>query len=350
MDKKSQRSLPFDSLEKILQGLQTSYGEPVYSYDNSSNTSRLIGIDRPGAPITLEPAAQLEISIGPVHEVHEFRPAYEKFISLLSPILEEMDATLLCLGYHPRSKVDELPIIPKQRYAFMDKHFKTTGSRGKNMMKGSAATQVSIDYESEVDFTKKFRLANILGPLFALACDNTAIFEGEPFLRMARTYIWNDVDPARSMVVQGSLDAGGSFGFLAYAEYVYDTPPIIVMEGEECRYTGHKPASELFTARAITTQEIEHILGMVFPDVRLKTQIEIRVADSLPFERALSYTKMLKDIFYDSKKLECLYEKTLWIKNSDVTAAKEALIAGGAEAEVYGRRAADWLEEIGGPI
>lgn len=37
----------------------------------------------------------------------------------------------------------------------------------------------------------------------------------------------------------------------------------------------------------MTEEEIEHMLSMVFPDVRLKNYIEIRMADSLPKEEPL---------------------------------------------------------------
>lgn len=317
-------SLPYDKgVEVLLERLQPLYGEPIFS---TKEKGRIIGIMGKEAAITLEPAAQLEISIAPSSEIAEVERIYNEFIAILNPILEDMGCKLVYAGYHPKSKVDELPLIPKIRYDYMEKYFATAGTRGKYMMKGTAATQVSIDYSSEEDFSKKFRVANIIGPFLSMMYDNTHIFEGEPFTgKMARTYIWNDVDPARSMVAKGGLDKV-PFGFYDYAEYVYDTPPIFIVENGKEKYTGSKPASEIFADRAITTEEVEHIIAMVFPDVRLKTSLELRTTDSVPFESAKAYMNLLNSIFYDEANLNAIYQATLDIGNRQVAALKEGLM------------------------
>jgi len=340
VEKTTRRSVSYDGgVEGILRRLAPLYGEPIIS------EGHIIGIKREGADITLEPAAQLEISIGPARVIEEIAQVYNEFSRLISPILQESGFELVCAGYHPLSKVDDLPVIPKKRYSYMDEYFKTSGTMGKNMMKGSAATQVSIDYESEGDFKKKFRVANILGPFFAFLCDNTNVFEGKPFnWRMARTLIWNNVDPVRSMVFRKALDRG--FGFKGYAEYVYNTPPIFYVENGETIYSGSKPASEIYADKLMTKEEIEHIISMMFPDVSLKKRLEIRMADSMPIDRALAYTALIKGIFYNEKSVDTLFEETQDLGNRDVAKAKSLLTEKGLESEVYGKSAADWIEKI----
>jgi len=333
-------SLPYDGgVEDILSRLQQVYGQPILSQ------GRIIGIMREGAYITIEPAAQLEISMGPCREVAEIGRIYDEFTQAISPILAEKNCKLVCTGYHPKSKIDDLPMIPKPRYEFMYKYFATVGTRGKNMMKGSAATQVSIDIESEADFKKKFRVANIIGPILSFMYDNTKVFEGEVFNgRMVRTHIWNDVDPDRSMVVKGALDK--DFGFLDYAKYVYDSPAILRIRDGVAEYVGATPVAEIFANQKMTPSDIEHVISMMFPDVCLKNHLEIRMADSMPIEDALEYTALLKAIFYNETKLEKLYSQTLGIKNQDVTQAKAELMAKGAEAQVYGKPVEEWIKEI----
>lgn len=338
VDKASGASLAYaDGVEKVLQAMQPGYGEAIMS------EGHIIGIMHENAVVTLEPAAQFEVSVGPVASVSGLERLYGEFFDSVRPVLEGMNCELRCVGYQPRAKVDDLKLIPKKRYEYMDAYFKTTGSHGKNMMKGSAATQVSIDYKSEADFARKFRVANSIGPLFALLCDNTRFFEGEPFKgRMARTQIWNDVDADRSMVVKGALDR--DFGFYEYAEYIYDCPPILIPEGEGQRFTGSAAAAEIYKDRLLNRDEIEHLISMVFPDVRLKTYLEIRMADSMPLSYALAYTALLKGLFYNEYNLDRLYELTFGIGNEDVAAAKLALITKGFEAVVYGRRASEWMK------
>ncbi|MCL1884601.1 MAG: glutamate-cysteine ligase family protein [Defluviitaleaceae bacterium] len=338
VDKKSRESLPYiNGVEKILRRLQPLFGEPVFL------EGHLIGVKGSSSEISLEPAAQLEISIHPASCVNEISDEYMKFIKIISPILDEMNCELFCTAYQPKSKAEELNLIPKKRYEYMNQHFKTTGILGINMMRGTAATQVSIDYEDEADFSKKFRVANIMGPIFSLIFDNSKTFEGEPF-RMIRTHIWNNVDPARSMVVKDALN--GEFGFCEYAKYIYEMPPIFLPCGNETIFTGSKPSSEIFSDRPLTIEDIEHITSMAFPDVRLKNCIEIRMADSMPIAKTLEFTALLKAIFYDKTKLDNLYSDTLNIKNSDVAEAKSSLLKHGENAEVYGKPVKMWVERL----
>ncbi|MCL2386602.1 MAG: glutamate-cysteine ligase family protein [Defluviitaleaceae bacterium] len=345
IDRKTRASLPFENnVELLLCRLQPLFGEPIFSQ------GRIIGITHApeaflGAEISLEPAAQLEISISPSACIREIFDTYNHFAKIISPVLEEHDAELFCAGYHPKSKIDELPLIPKQRYQYMNDYFQKTGTMGKNMMKGTAAAQVSIDYEDEADFSKKFRVACILSPLFSLICDNSKIFEGQPYNgRMLRTHIWNNVDPRRSNTVANALD--GDFGFRDYAKYIYEMPPIFMPQGNETVYTGAKTVSEIFANRAMTQSDIDHVLSMAFPDVRLKNLIEIRTADSMPIDETLAFAALIKGLMYDKSNLDKLHNETAHVKNHDVTQAKTQLIQHGANAIIYGKPAKLWLEEI----
>ncbi|MCL2015342.1 MAG: glutamate-cysteine ligase family protein [Defluviitaleaceae bacterium] len=330
---------------ELLTKLAKTYGTPVFSTANGFD-QQIIGIKREKAEITIEPAAQLEISIGPCLKTAEIYNIYNEFTATITPILTEMGFSLVCANYHPKSKVDDLPLIPKNRYNLMYNHFATVGTCGKHMMKGSAATQLTIDYKNENDFVQKFRIANVLGPLLAFLFDTTTTFEGEPsFTKMLRTHIWNNVDPARSMVAKNALNIP-RFGFHEYAEYVYNTPPIfIIADGTEV-YTGNKTAAEIFADKTMSTEDILHVISMVFPDVRLKTNIEIRMVDSLPIATAIKYAKLIKNIFYNEPKLAELHSLTAKVTNADVAAAKANLMQHGTAAEVYGKPAKYWLNEF----
>ena len=342
VDKKSRLSLPYENgVELILKRLQPIYGDPILSEPGPEG--RIIGISRLGADITLEPAAQLEISAGPAQQPDELAKIYDEFIELITPILDDMGCELECVGYHPKSKIDDLPMIPKPRYGHMRRYFNTSGNRGKYMMKGSAATQISIDYHNEADFSKKFRVANILSPIFAFACDNAKVFEGEPSGGMVRTYIWNDVDPVRSLIAKGALDKP-NFGFYDYAKYVYEVPPIFLIKNGVPVYTGSTPSSELFASEKVSQEDIEHMTSLVFPDVRIKTTIEIRTMDSMPIKKALAFVELIRKIFYDEQNLDKFYQTTLDIRNHDVAEAKEALLKNGVHAQVYNKHVKEWLD------
>ena len=328
-----------NGVKQILERFLHVYGEPVYWREN------IIGIARGGAHITLEPAAQLEISIGPALGIKSIKKAYDEFATQITPILDEMGYKLVNAGYLPKSRVDDLELLPKKRYEIMDSYFKLSGLMGKNMMKGTAATQISIDYKDEDDFKKKFRVANILGPLFAFICDNTKFFEGQPFQgRMLRTQIWNNVCPARTNLVPGALD--DSFGFAKYASYIYDLPSVMVPKNDDFMLTDKVPFSQIFAERVLGDDDIIHATSLAFPDVALKNHIEIRMADSLPIHLALAYTALIKGLFYDEFNLDTLSYMTTGVQAYDVHIAKQELILMGLDGVIYNRPVRDWLKRI----
>jgi len=310
--------------------------------------AHVLGLARPGTTLTLEPGAQLEISTGPFCRVKQIEESYKRFDAEIETRLRPRGQRLLATGYRPGMKVDDVELIPKDRYRFMDAHFQTTGACGRQMMRGSASTQVSIDYADEADALLKMRLATMLGPLLALATDNVASYEGATTPpRMTRTLIWDDVDPARCMTVAGLFDP--NFSFARYARTLYNAPLVVhPLSGGGYEDCDGRSAAELYARQLITHAEIEHLLSMFFFDVRLKNYVEIRMADSLPIELALAYTALIKGLFYSDEALAQLSAGLLvsGVSAEDVAQAKATLRAEGYDACVYGRPATKWLDEL----
>lgn len=324
----------------ILEKLSPFFDEKVYKDGN------LIGLSKNKSNISLEPASQLEISIGPFIKIADILEEYNYFLLKITPILKELNYKLVYSGYQPKSKVDNLNLIPKKRYEYMLDYFSSVGNHGKNMMKGSASTQVSVDYFSEEDFKNKFRLANIFSPLISLMTDNTFIFEGEEYKKNCiRVEIWNDVDKDRSMVVKDALNK--DFGFEDYAKYILDAPAILIEDEQgNSIYTKDKKIKDIYKNKEITKKDIEHLISMFFPDVRLKNYVEIRMADCMPMYYALSYAAIIKGIFYNEGAIKYFLDKFSFVRNEDVIKAKEEIIQNGYEAKVYGMYASDIIMEM----
>lgn len=216
---------------------------------------------------------------------------------------------------------------------------------GPRMMRGSASTQISIDFTSEEDAAQKMRIASALAPIFALICDNTAQFEGtrSPH-KLMRTEIWKYCDPDRCNSVPGVFS--DDFGFEAYAEYILDTPAIVVMDEEGEAHYDTRTFGDIYAHESMTQSQIEHALSMVFPDARLKTYVEIRPADSMPLAYVLAYAAFIKGLFYDQANLDALAVSCAEIGEGDVRDAKEALMAHGYRALVYERPAAEICDEL----
>lgn len=320
----------------LLGQLREDY--PQATYDDEGD---ILGVAREGAAVTIEPAAQVELSAGPFTRLSDAQRVFEEFEELLTRELSPHGMKALTLGYHPTARVDELTLIPKRRYRFMDLYFKERGPYGRRMMRGSASTQVSIDYHSVEDCLRKLRLAGIAGPLFALICDNSPIFEGKPRPhKLVRTKIWKECDPDRCGIVPGSLDP--DFSLERYAAYLLDTPAILVpCKKEGCCYT-ERTFGRIYADAPMTRAQVEHMTSMFFTDVRVKTYVEIRPADALPIPYAISYAALVKGLLANGGGLDALDGLFEGIGEADVAAAKDALMERGYDAKVY-RRPVDAL-------
>lgn len=284
-----------------------------------------LGLEKNGHTITFEPGGQIEISLGPLGDVESVKKAYDDVVSDIYEVMSP-DQVLASIGYHPKSKIDSLPILPKKRYQMMYEYFKTQGAKCHNMMKGTASTQVSIDYRDEMDFIKKFRVANFLAPVLAALFDSTPIFEGEVYgAENARVAIWEETDRQRSKLIKGALDT--TFNFESYANYLLNVPPILVRHEQKDLFTGTQKLFEVLPAYDFNASEMEHLQSMVFPDVRLKKFIEIRMADALPYPMGLSVVAAIRTIFYTPDLLEYFYKKSLEVNDQWVLDQNAGLIS-----------------------
>lgn len=300
----------------------------------------VLGLNKGKKTITLEPGSQFELSIDATIDIKELEDEYLDFMNDIIPILEKKNQGLMATGYHPTTKIDEIKLLPKQRYDYMFNYFKSRGTHAHNMMKGTCALQVSLDYSSEEDYQKKFKVTNALSPVLYALFENAYYFEGEVAKRHnTRAYIWENTDTDRSGVADGALDEG--FGYGKYAEYILNKPPIFIYnEGKEV-YTGDQKVRDLFNPEDYTTEEIEHMLTMFFPDVRTKKYVEIRMMDAVPYNLNFSVIALLKGLIYNDANLEKLYTYVKDIKIEDVNKAKEYMMSEGLKAELKGENLLD---------
>ena len=280
----------------------------------------LLGLVKDGNTITLEPGGQVEISLKPFETLEEIDNAY---LSVMQEIREQLrpNQMIAGIGYHPVTQIDALSLLPKKRYGMMYDYFKENGAYCHNMMKGTAATQVSIDYKDEADFIKKFRVANYLSPVIASLFDATPFFEGLPTDgRNMRARIWAETDLKRSKLIPGSLTT--HFDFREYAKYLLKLPPILLYTEGELIYSEKETLENALEHYTFDDSELEHHLSMVFPDVRLKRFIEIRMPDSLPYPYNLGVPALIKGLFYNEAVLEKYYQKSLnvddaWVEDQN---------------------------------
>lgn len=330
IDKESLKTISYygkDGVEESLKDLVEKGWEPTYEGEY------LLGLKKDNKTITLEPGSQLELSIKATRSIKEIESAYLDFLDEITPILKSKGQGLIATGYHPATKIDEITLLPKQRYDYMFNYFKTRGSHAHNMMKGTSALQVSLDYGSEEDYIQKFRIMNALSPVLFAIFDNSYYFENEVYKKHnLRAHIWENCDSDRSGLVEGALE--DDFNYKRYAEYILNRPAIFISKDGKETYTGGKKVKELFDPEDYTIEYLEHLLTMFFPDVRTKRYIEIRMMDSVPYPLNIAVVALLTGLLYNENNLEELYEYVKNITIEDVNKSKSEMKEIGMEAKL----------------
>lgn len=300
-----------------------------------SENGNILGSDMGEYTLTLEPGAQLEVSVYPYAEISGIERVLDGFYKKAEPILQKYGAELLHIPTLTEGGLDKIELIPKKRYEYMDRYFKSSGTMGKYMMRGSASLQVSVDYKSEADFVKKFRLAYIMCPFFAL-------MTGGKMRRgyLKRIEIWNNVDAKRTHIPEKLFDE--SFGFEEYADELLKVPAIFIPDDDGYKFTGDESIARLIEKYGLSDELLTHYLSMVFPDVRLKNYIEIRIADAAPKKLALAYAALVKAVFYTDM-IDILTERYKGVGIEDIRKAKTDIMNKGKNAKVYGFDAGEEL-------
>ena len=261
----------------------------------------ILSISKGNIYISTEPGGQLEFSTIPLKSIDEIKEAFKEFYLDASMVLKDYDSNIYNIGFQPKTNVDDIKILPKERYYAMYDYFKTSGKMGKYMMKGTASLQLSIDYTNEKDYGKKYSMANRLSNILYMIFDNAPFFKDRPYEGYAlRSKIWNNTDRARTGMIERAFRL--DFGYEDYAKYLAENDAIYILkDGEFKRFNGKiKDAIDQNTSK----EELEHLMTMVFPDVRTKKFIEIRQIDSIPYPYNLGAIAFLKNLFYNEDNLE----------------------------------------------
>lgn len=295
-------------IRDLLMGLTEFGWTPV---EEGGNVIALKGAD--GA-VSLEPAGQLELSGAPLVNLHQTCAETGRHLEQVKTIGERCGVGYLGLGMWPDKTREELPIMPKGRYDIMLRHMPRVGSMGLDMMLRTCTIQVNLDYSSEADMVRKFRTSLALQPLATALFANSPFTEGKPngFLSY-RSHIWSDTDPARTGMLPFVFEDG--FGYQRWVDYMLDVPMYFVfrdgkyidaaglsfrdfLDGKLSVLPGEKPRQSDWW---------DH-LSTAFPEVRLKSFLEMRGADGGPWNRICALPAFWVGLLYDQGALDAAWD------------------------------------------
>jgi glutamate--cysteine ligase len=264
--------------------------------------------------ISLEPAGQFELSGAPLENLHQTCAEAARHLDQCKAVGEKLGLGFLGLGMWPDKTRAELPIMPKGRYKVMLNYMPKVGSLGLDMMLRTCTIQVNLDYSSESDMVKKFRVGLALQPVATALFANSPFTEGKPNgYKSFRSHIWEDTDPDRTGMLPFVFEDG--FGYERYCDYMLDVPMYFVyrdgqyidvagesfrafLEGKLPQLPGEKPA---------LTDWVDH-LSTAFPEVRLKSFLEMRGADGGRWSRICGLPALWVGLLYDDQALDEAWE------------------------------------------
>jgi glutamate--cysteine ligase len=304
---KTNEPLPYEgeaSIRKLLEGIAAKGWEPI------TEGEHIIGLKKGMASVSLEPGGQFELSGAPLDSIHETCAEITSHLDEAKAVARPMGAEFLTLGFSPKTSLADTPLMPKGRYGIMRNYMAKVGRLGREMMFRSCTVQSNLDFGSEADMVKKMRVSLALQPVA------TALFANSPFaegrtngFQSYRAHVWTDTDPDRTGMLPFAFEDG--YGFERYVDYALDVPMYFArrggkyldcsgqsfrafMEGKLPCLPGEKPVIEDWD---------DHI-STIFPEVRLKSFLEMRGADSGPQAMLCGLSAFWVGLFYDTAALD----------------------------------------------
>jgi len=334
-------------IRDLLMGLTEFGWEPVMEGDN------VIALNGADGSVSLEPAGQLELSGAPLDNLHQTCSETGRHLQQVATVGERLGLGYLGMGMWPDKTRADLPTMPKGRYAIMLDHMPRVGTMGLDMMLRTCTIQVNLDYAFEADMAKKFRVGLALQPLATALFANSPFTEGKPngFLSY-RSHIWSDTDPARTGMLPFVFEDG--FGYERYADYALDVPMYFVYrDGKYINAAGSSFRDFLKGDLAVLPGELPTIddwndhLSTAFPEVRLKSFLEMRGADGGPWSRICALPAFWVGLIYAQGSLDAAWDLVKSWTMEEREALRSSVPKLGLDAPLPGGRK---LRDIAGEV
>ncbi len=297
------------SILAVLEGLRDRFG-----WSEVREAGHLIGLEKDGANVSLEPGGQLELSGAPLVSIHETCDEVNTHLREVRAVADLIGVGFIGLGAAPIWTHDQMPVMPKGRYKLMTDYMGRVGTHGTQMMYRTCTVQVNLDFASEPDMVQKLRVALALQPVATALFANSPFFEGKPNGHKSwRSRIWRDLDPDRTGTLPFVFEDG--FGFERWVEYALDVPMYFVYRdgkyldalGQSFRdfLRGELPA---LPGELPTLSDWADHLTTIFPEARIKKFLEMRGADGGPWRRLCALPAFWVGLMYDQGALDAAWD------------------------------------------
>jgi glutamate--cysteine ligase len=306
-----------DGIKPLLEGLARNFGwQPITEH------GKIIALrDDIGGSITLEPGGQFELSGAMLENIHETCEEVHTHLDQVRAVCDRLGLGMVGVGFDPKWRREDIQWMPKGRYRIMQNYMPKVGSLGLDMMLRTCTVQVNLDYSSEADMVKKFRVSLALQPLATALFANSPFKEGKPNGFMSyRSHVWTDTDNDRCGMLDFVFEDG--FGFERYTDYILDVPMYFVHRGEDYVELSGRSFRQ-FMAGELEAEDQGHVIRKgdlptmedwsdhvttAFPEVRLKRYLELRGTDGGPWKRLCALPALWVGLLYDQTALDAAWD------------------------------------------
>lgn len=285
-------SAPLEFCRQLLEDLASDIdGQRFYDGDVLNR------VDGDGFSFTMEPGGQLELATDPQASLSELDPTMKMIRALVHERLRGSGYTPVSLGHAPVSKVADLGLLPRRRYAIMDSAMISRGHLSRNMMRATAGFQLTYDFEDRADAGRKLALLNRLVPVMVAVTANSRMVEGEDSgFESFRHYVWMHTDRDRVGVPDGGLHAETAIE--GYKTFARRATMLFQKRNGELVASPEKTFEDVVAMGEVTMEDLELHLTSLFPYVRLRNYLEVRYLDSVRWPLARGVLALLSGLVY----------------------------------------------------
>ena len=314
------KRIDYLKIKKMFTALLEFGWNPIYEKDN------IIALNKGGKNITLEPGNQIELSGEKLNNIHEACAESKDYLFELKQVTKKLNISIVSAGFDPISKLNEIPNNPKQRYKLMTKDMPLGGGSSLDMMYRTCGTQLNVDYNSEDDFSKKFKIVNSIVPISIALFANSSIIEKKKSNYLSyRSKVWQNTS-------RGGLPKifFEELNFEKYADFIMNFPILFIQE-RDTYISAHKYTFKDFMNGKISEinnrlpneNDLSIHLSTIFTENRLKKYIELRSMDTCGWDCLCSGPAFYIGMLYGN--IDEVYEViSKWEKDKIINAYLEA--------------------------
>ena len=277
----SNQRINFKTVSKIFNFLMKFDWKPVKEADD------IVALSRGGQKITLEPGNQIELSGAKLKSIHLVCNESYKFLDELKKACINFDLKMMSVSFDPFSKLQNIPKTPKLRYKIMTEEMPKNGKLSLEMMYQTCGTQINLDYTSEKDFIKKFKLSSFLTPLSIAIFANSSIKNNKPSDYLSyRSKVWQHT--SRGGLPKEFLE---EMNFEKYVDMAINIPLLFILKDSKYLKVKNKTFKNFMEGQLDfskntkpTIKDFKNHLSTIFTEVRLKQYIELRFLDTCEWD------------------------------------------------------------------